>query len=390
MKSTLTKRFIDGIKAPAKGRVRYGDTKQPGLHLYVYASGKQTWFVYRKLDGKPVEYRIGDYPAISPETARTLAAAAVAKMAAGVDVQEERVQARRQPKLSQLWGHYLETHAKPHKRPRSVYNDERNWKQYLEAWGNRRLSSITYEAVVAWHAEIGREHGRYEANRALALLSAMFNRARELGYRGENPARGVKHYAEPSRERFLAGDEIRRLYVALEAEDQDTRDFVKLALLTGGRRKNLLGMAWADVDLVACVWTVPAVEAKAGKAILIPLCNPALAILARRKESTAGSPWVFPAAAPTQPAPYHALRMGWQRARAAARIPDVRLHDLRRSLATLAVASGASLPAVGKLLGHAGLQATQVYARADLAAIRAAVSGAVGLIEHATEGQTDG
>ena len=90
--------------------------------------------------------------------------------------------------------------------------------------------------MTALHAKIGRENGQYAANRMLALLSAMFNHAAHLGYEGGNPAHGVKHFKEQSRDRFLRADEIKAFFLALSHEDTPGRmaDFFTIALLTGG------------------------------------------------------------------------------------------------------------------------------------------------------------
>ncbi len=92
------------------------------------------------------------------------------------------------------------------------------YRKYFEGWAKRRLSSITKADVLAWHSQIGRDHGPYQANRAHELLTAMFNRADGLGYDGPNPAQGVQKFKEKSRERFLQPQEMRAFFTALVAE----------------------------------------------------------------------------------------------------------------------------------------------------------------------------
>ncbi|MEQ1820672.1 MAG: site-specific integrase, partial [Terricaulis sp.] len=104
----------------------------------------------------------------------------------------------------------------------------------------------------------------------------------------------------------------------------------------------------------------------------IPLSAPALAILNGRVRS---SEYVFPSPL-GHDKPANSLSKNWQSVRAAAGLSDVRLHDLRHTLASLLVARGASLPMIGKILGHASAQTTQRYAHLAADPLRALVDDA--------------
>ena len=183
----------------------------------------------------------------------------------------------------------------------------------------------------ALHTRVGKSNGPYLANRLLDLLGAMYNKARDIGYTGDNPAKGIKKFKEEKRDRFLQGDELPAFFKALASEPNDLlRDFFLVALLTGARRANVQAMRWDDLDLDRGSWRIPGSEAKAGETIVLPLVAPALAILAARYKARKPSPWVFPSWGATG----HLVepKGAWKRICKKAGLVDVRIHDLRRSL----------------------------------------------------------
>jgi len=118
----------------------------------------------------------------------------------------------------------------------------------------------------------------------LGLLRAMLNKAEEVGYRGDNPARGLKMFQETARDRFIQVGELEILFKALEAEPQLFRAFFIMSLLTGARKSNVLAMRWVGLDLTTAYWRMP--ETKGGTTVVVPLVAPAISILERRREST--------------------------------------------------------------------------------------------------------
>ena len=139
------------------------------------------------------------------------------------------------------------------------------------------------------------------------------------------------------------------------------RDYIMLSLLTGARRSNVLAMAWAEINLDRATWTIPGSKAKAKDNITVPLTTAAIEVLQARAEATGAQGWVFPGAGKTG----HLVepKKGWQRLLQRAGIEDLRLHDLRRSLASFQIDAGVSLAVIGKGLGHYSQQTTAVYAR---------------------------
>lgn len=379
-KLAFTQTAVNKIKPPAQRRKYYRDTRTPGLYLCVYPTGAKAFEYYRRMDGRPTRLAIGRFPAITVGLARREAARLAGELAQGLNPADKH---REKATLGDLFAHYLEAHAKLHKR--TWAEDQRQFNYYLKAWATRKLSKIRKPDIAALHARIGQDHGMYQANRVLALLSVMFGRAEGVGFEGPNPVKGVQKFKEYSRDRFLSADELQAFFKALDAEFDDTwRDFFSLALLTGARRANLLAMAWLDLDLNRGLWRIPATQSKNKDPLLCVLAEPAVTILRRRAADSVvkQSEYVFPGSgrsghivSPAKP---------WKRIVERADINDLHIHDLRRTMASWQAATGASLPVIGRSLGHRSLQATQVYARLDLDPVRKSVGAAVGAMLTAT------
>ena len=366
----FSKSRLQGLPVPSKGRAYHYDQKTAGLCIAVMPSGRKVFYSYRWIDGTPTRIRIGGFPDITVETARKQATAINARIAAGENPQAEKREARRELTLGALWEHWLENYAKPYKK--TWGQDESMWRCSLRHWRNRRLSAISPGDVQRLHSKIGRESGRPRANRVIAMLRAMFTRAgRELGYTGPNPAENVTRFREVSRDRFLTPTEIPRLLQAVMEEKPINRDAILLALFTGARKANVLAMRWEDTDLDRGVWRIP--ETKNGRPVIVPLAIPALEILKRRRVYAKG-PWVLPSYGKS--GHLEQIKFAWQRVCERAGFEDVRFHDLRRTLGSWQASTGASLPVIGKSLGHTSLSATQIYAQLSLDPVRESVEKA--------------
>ena len=205
----FSKRRLETLPIPAEDRIFYRDSKTAGLNLAVRPTGHKAFYFVRWANGLTLQMLLGTFPAMSVEQARTAAAKLLGQVAAGHDPQEERRTRREEPTIKDLFDHWM-LRAKAHKRPKSWGEDERQYNALLKPWANRKLSTIHKPDVQALHSKVGTENGTYTANRMLALLSAMFNRADDLGYRGSNPCKGVTRFKEQSRDRWLQGDELGR------------------------------------------------------------------------------------------------------------------------------------------------------------------------------------
>jgi integrase len=371
----FTEATLKALDAPASGRVYHKDSKAPGLQVCVTSTGTKTFYYVRRMDGKPTRVRLGTIEELSVKAARDLAAKKAAAVADGRNPQAERRQKRLEPDLQALYDHWT-IYASAHKKPLSAKYDGLNWGKHLSPWSTRRLSSIKKSDVQALHAEIGRTCGPYAANRVLALLRAMYNKAEEIGWKGENPANKVKAFKEVSRDRFLHPDELERFFAALQVEKEIFRDFFLLCLLTGARKNNVQTMRWADLDMAAGYWRIP--ETKGGTVVVVPLVAPALAILRTRQEAAGACPWVFPGHRRNDY--LREPREAWARICTTAGLHDLHVHDLRRSLGSWMAGQNTSLPIIGRMLGHSTPQATLVYARLASDVVRQAAERATAAI----------
>ena len=212
------------------------------------------------------------------------------------------------------------------------------------------------------------------ANRCLALLSKMFNLAERWGVRPDNtnPVRHIGKYAESKKERYLTADEFERLATALseaerkEAENPFVIAAIRLLVLTGARLGEILSLRWADVNFEHGMLLLG--DSKTGRKTIF-LSKPAMELL-NRLPRLSGNPYVIVGSRHGQH--LKNLQKPWGRIRGAAKLPDVRIHDLRHSFASIAAASGMSLPVIGKLLGHTKSATTERYSHLAADPLKAA------------------
>ena len=230
-------------------------------------------------------------------------------------------------------------------------------RQLLPAFGSKPLDRITPAHITRWFDRFSRT-APGNANRALDLLSQIVNFAIARGHLETNPARAVKRNPRRVLTRFLSRDEIARLHRILDRQTRNSSreqaDIIRLLLLTGCRRSEIVGLRWSEVDRDRLVLT----DGKTGPRI-VPLNTHARRILERRPRGA--SPFVFPS--PRDPARPRSHNLAfWNRARREAGIEDVRLHDLRHTHASHAVMNGVPIPVVSRMLGHSDVSMTLRYA----------------------------
>ncbi|MCY4548578.1 MAG: tyrosine-type recombinase/integrase [Defluviicoccus sp.] len=227
----------------------------------------------------------------------------------------------------------------------------------LPAFGSTPLDRITPAQVRRWFDDFSRT-APGNANNALKLFRQIMNFAAARGHIETNPSRGIRRNRRPPLTRFLSRDEIARLHRVLDdhaAKGQRAQaDIVRLLLLTGCRKSEILRLRWSEVHEEFLVLA----DAKTGPR-KVPLNTHARNILDRQPRM--GGPYVFPS--PFDPARPRGAELGlWPRVRKEAGIEDVRLHDLRHTHASHAVMNGVPVPVVSRLLGHADVSMTLRYA----------------------------
>ena len=361
----LTKRLIDATTYPAAGQVFIRDEELSGFALRV-TPGSKSFILEKRIHGRGRRYTIGPYGPLTVEQARKQAQELIADISRGLDPTGIRQAQRDEFTFGQLKDLYLERHGI---RKRSVRNDESMLDNHLAPWHSRKLSAIARADLVKLHVKIG-ENAPYAANRVVALVRRMFNLARTWGvFGGDNPAAGIELFKEEKRDRFVKPEELPELFKAIQKEPNPYRAAAFLILLlTGARKTEVLCMRWEDLDLKQATWRIP--ETKAGRPHLLPLPRAAVKLLAHLPRQE-GSPYVFPGRRQGQ----HLVKLSkaWKTIRQEAKLEDVRIHDLRRTLGSWLAASGASLPLIGKALNHSQVSTTAVYARLDLEPVRVAL-----------------
>lgn len=375
----FTVKNLEAVRCPPfADRIYVYDTHTRHLAFCVTNNGERRFYLYYKFMGRPQRYKLGVYPGLTVEQARTAAAIANGKIANGVNPQAEKRAARREATFGEIFTHYLDTHAKLHKR--TWREDEAKYRLHLQDWKNRRARDITRHDVNALKARIGKD-APGAANRVLALLSCVFNKAADI-IGNHNPTQGVARYPEKQRERFLQGDELPRFFAALKEEPSATmRDFFELCLWTGARRGNVMAMRWENVNLESGVWTIPHEQSKAGHSMMVYLSAKAVEVLKRRQEEQEGAEkpeWVFPAHSAS--GHLEEPKKAWEALLRRAQLEGVWIHDLRRTLGSWQASTGANLPTIGKSLGHRNIATTAIYSRLNLDPVRQSVDTATAAI----------
>ncbi len=365
--------------------------QQPGLILCITPAGSKSFQLnkWSKKHKKSLVVTYGKFPDMSIAEAREAAAKDIIKINQGIDLYEEKETAHKEDILSEVFRRWLKIHAMPHKK--SWEEDKKRYALYMDkSLGKKRISWFTTERVRQWHSDITKlkkQKGGEEiisnknvkeetithyvtgstANRALALLSTIFN---TMLPSHPNPCKGVKKFKEKSRERFLQPEELKRFFEALDthASHEYLRDYICISLFTGARRSNVLAMKWNSINFDQATWTIPAEESKNLESMIIPLTCVVLEILETRKINRS-SIFVFPS---SKSKTGHIVepRKAWLALLKTANIKDARLHDLRRTLGSFQVMTGASTAVIGKTLGHKSSAATAVYARMNLDPVR--------------------
>ena len=347
----------------------------PGFGVRVYPSGAKVYVVQTRALGKSKRVTLGRHGVISADQARRKAAMTIARIKAGEDPSPTPSVSVAELTVADLAERYLKEHAEVHCKPRT--KEAYRWlvvKFVLPELGKLAIEAVEREHIATLH--YGHRETPYQANRILEVVRKMFNLAEAWGLRkdGANPCRFVQKYKEKKRERFLTEDEFRRLGQVLnEAEAEGSETFsavtaIRLLILTGCRLNEIQTLRWEDVDLAAGELRLQ--DSKTG-ARMVPLSRASVAVLSALPRPE-GNPWVIVGKRPG--AHLTDLQHPWRRIRTRAGLEDVRIHDLRHSFASRALALGESLPMIGKLLGHTQVQTTARYAHLANESVKASGS----------------
>lgn len=387
----LSKRAVDSF-VPQAAPYDVFDGALKGFHVRVHPSGAKIYRLKYAAAGKQRAISIGEHGAPwTPDTARTRAEVLRGGIKDGGDPIAEKAARtaalaeaeRRAMSVAELVERWLfdGKAAAPEKRASSWAHDASRLRRHIVpllgniAAGQLRRADIekAQQDIAAGTTAIdertkkrGRaivRGGRAVARGAIVSLSSCYSWAVAQELLAENPVSRVKKFAPSKRERFLSGVETTRLLDVINAMEAERTlanvyaDSIRLLMLTGARRREIAHLAWSEVDLDRGHIKLPPSRSKTGEKT-IPLSSHAATIIAARARK---GRCVFPSSRnPDLPA--QELHKAWQKVRARAGLPDLRLHDLRHSYASFAVADGASLSLIGKALGHSQISTTERYA----------------------------
>jgi integrase len=396
MAERLSDTLIRKALPPARGQALLWDTEVKGFALRITAGGAKSFLLDYRADGRQRRITLGAYPDWSVAAAREAAKRLKREVDHGRDPMGRRHADRTAPTMQDLWQRYELEHL-PRKAARSRADERSMWQSIiLPRLSKLRLTAIDHDVIDALHRDITRVRGTpVRANRTVEVLRKAFNLAIRWKWCEDNPAVGVRKNPEEKRNRYLNKAELAALARALnEHSEPMSANAIKLLMLTGARRSEVLGATWDQFDLDNGIWTKPSAHTKQRRLHRVPLSGPALRLLAdMREEATRKSradkkpisSYVFPG---EDGKPLTDIKRTWASVCCKAGLaievqkkgrtgkpvkgkdgkpvmtwqPNVRMHDLRHSFASILVSAGASLPLIGQMLGHTQVQTTQRYA----------------------------
>jgi integrase len=417
----LTDKVIDALPLPAKGGVITYDKDVPGFGMRVTAKGARSFVLNYVVSGVERRMTIGQYSVWSSTAAREEARELRRKIDRGIDPMAERkdqeaaaAAERDAPSMEDLFDRYVKEHL-PHKSARAAADDRSIWKQLvLPRLGAMKVTLVKSTDIDSLHADISKTRP-VRANRTIEVLRKAFNLAIRWGWRSDNPVSGVRKNPEHRRARYLSFAEIIKLAEALATHHEKTSaQAIRLLMLTGARRGEVLSARWDMFDLENGIWVKPSAHTKQRKEHRVPLSAPAIELLKglkaealdrmKKAQATEIKPYVFPG---DDGEPLTDIKRTWlavckkaglakeaaQRTRGGKLVKDkdgepimvwkttVRIHDLRHTYASVLASEGLSLPIIGALLGHTQPQTTARYAHLFDDPLRAATERVGALLE---------
>ncbi|MEL0156338.1 tyrosine-type recombinase/integrase [Sphingopyxis sp.] len=362
--------------------VRLYDTHVTGFCCEILPSGNKTYALrYKNEYGRQKQYKIGNAADITCDKARKLAIKARARVVEGKDPAEERAVTRRIPTLTELSERYLD-YVRTYKRSHAI--DERYLRIHvLPKFGKRHLNEIEQQEVLDWLDAKVKVDGYAQAtvNRWQVILGYMCKLAKKWGLPGadRNPLEGVQQKpCDNVVERYLSIEETKRLLEAVDASpNTQLPAIVRMLMLTGCRKRELLDAKWSEIDLDRQSWRIPMERAKTSKSRQVALSEAAMEVL-RSLRRWEGCDYVVPNPETLQP--YTSIYHSWDSARRSVGLGDIRVHDLRHAFATRLAEAGTSIYIVSKALGHASVRSSERYAKISDQTLRDASNLAANMI----------
>lgn len=378
MSGKITKRSIDAAKASDKDQFLW-DSELKGFGLKVTPKGKKVFVLQYRFQGVLRRYTVGTYGSPwTPEKARIEALRLLGMVKDGTDPATFKQSDKDAISVSQLCDLYL-IEGVNGKKASTLATDKGRVERHIKPLLGRKLvKDLNVNDIKKFMVDVATgktaadvktgKHGRARvtggegtANRTAGLLGGILSFAIDGGIRSDNPVHGVKRFAEKRSERFLSPRELARLGDALvraerNGENQTAINAIRLLILTGCRKSEILTLQWSHVNFQAGYLELP--TSKTGQK-RVPIGAPSLELLGSLNRLD-GNPYVLPG----EKAGKHLIGLPrvWKRIRESADLHNLRLHDLRHSFASVGAGAGVGLVVVGKLLGHRNPSTTARYA----------------------------
>ena len=376
----LTKRVVEAAEVTAKDRFLWCD-ELPGFGVRILPSGKRSYLVQYRAEGRSRRAVIGLHGRVTTEEARKLAMGLLGEVAKGGDPAEERATRRQAMTVAELCDRYMKlaregliAGKRGMKKPSTLATDQgRIASHIVPLLGQRRVRELTPVDLARFVRDVSAgksarkrdgvrgnpvDGGRGAAARTMGLLGGILAFAVAEGVIPSSPAVGVKRPAGEQRKARLDPDGYRALGVALAAAETagvsaSAVGAARLLALTGCRYAEVLRLRWCEVD--AAGHALRLADSKEG-ASTRPIGRTALDVLAALpRKPEAG--FVLPG---TGDDPYGGFRAAWRKIATAAELAGVTPHTLRHSFASVAGDLGYSESTIGALLGHAAGTVTAV------------------------------
>ncbi len=338
---------------PRKSTYDVRDRELKGFGIRVLPSGAKRYFIHSQHRGRRVWKIVGQAGSFRADEARARARVMLAAIREGTDAQ-----AAAAPNIlfEAVADEVFRRYARNWK-PSTLKINRNYYRNHILPWfGGRPIAEITTNDVRHWFASL--HNTPVSADRSAPILSVIMREAEVYGYRpaGTNPCAGIRRYRRQGRERFLSTPEFRRLgevLVCHETDHPQTVAIIRLLLLTGCRKGEIVSLKWRYY----CEGKLFLPDSKTGPRT-VWLSSAARALLDGRPRRAV---WIFPS--PRTDSHLTASRVDefWYRVRAEADLRDVRLHDLRHSYASIAMAQGETVLTIGRLLGHRDPETTLKY-----------------------------
>jgi integrase len=345
MRKALNEKTLAALK-PLSKRVEYRDLLLPGFGVRVSTTGQKTLFLSYRYGTKQRRMKLGIYPRITLQEARTKALQALRLVDEGID--PTRTRRVRSHLVCNVFDEYIEKYAKV---------KTRGWKgaramilrEFVGPYGQRDIRKIERVDIISILDDIVARGANAQANRFLAYARRMLNWSVERGFIEGSPANGIKAPCrEQPRDRVLSDDEIGRMIPVCRQHSYPFGDLFQVMLLTAQRRGEVSGMRWSELDLVNRIWHMPSERTKNGRAHSVPLSEQVMQIVTNVPRF-ADSDFVFTT---TGRSPVSGWGKPNKRLCDDAGVHDWHLHDMRRTAASGMARLGVQPYVVEKILNH--------------------------------------